>query len=394
MKSLGLNEHLQPLDSPVTQVRPFVKGYDFDISHEIPIGKINYSNLDINTKPYQAVVSLARTKGAFQDIQEAINYVNSLGGGRIFLRTGTYTMDKNITLYSNISLIGEDNDTTIIDFNDLVKGMIINGTSGEHLRNIHLENFQVTNSHNTSLGAVDILYTDDIYIDAVYFNDNYDVVNVPAADILILQSRGVYISSCRFTLSKNSIQMATTSLCSIVDSYFTPTSNNNENIAINSGCYRINIQNNYFDSIDNPAIISHGTSLGGSTILGNTIIKPGAQSSGSGMEFNDSTEGLIIANNYINHPGTLMTNGMRLTGCSKVQILGNYIKGASGDGILIRDNSDDNIVNGNIIDTCTDWGINISTADCNKNIVTSNRLISTDGFNDAGTDTSSNNNVT
>jgi pectin methylesterase-like acyl-CoA thioesterase len=49
-------------------------------------------------------------------IQEAVDYADSLGGGNVFIKAGTYYPDKFITLRDNVYLIGEDPERTIVDF--------------------------------------------------------------------------------------------------------------------------------------------------------------------------------------------------------------------------------------------------------------------------------------
>lgn len=50
-------------------------------------------------------------------IQAAITACNAAGGGTVLLRSGTYDIAANITLSSNVALIGENRKTTIIDLN-------------------------------------------------------------------------------------------------------------------------------------------------------------------------------------------------------------------------------------------------------------------------------------
>jgi len=65
------------------------------------------------------------TKG---NIQTTINIVSANGGGIIHLRAGTFTVNYDITLPSNVTLEGEGIDKTIIDFNDNAKQIKIVGT--------------------------------------------------------------------------------------------------------------------------------------------------------------------------------------------------------------------------------------------------------------------------
>ncbi len=68
-----------------------------------------------------AIVSKSGGGGDFFDIQRAINFVSGLGGGTIFIKNGIYNLTKDIEVKENISLIGEDNSLTILDFGNSSK---------------------------------------------------------------------------------------------------------------------------------------------------------------------------------------------------------------------------------------------------------------------------------
>lgn len=72
--------------------------------------KLNYL-----ARAYSAIVAL--DGGDFQDIQEAINYASSRGGGRILLSAGTYVLTKDLYLASHVSIIGAGQRVSIINCN-------------------------------------------------------------------------------------------------------------------------------------------------------------------------------------------------------------------------------------------------------------------------------------
>lgn len=55
----------------------------------------------------------------FTDIQEAINFINDLGGGRVFIQAGIYDVLDTIVLYDNIELVGAGPGLTILDFSSV-----------------------------------------------------------------------------------------------------------------------------------------------------------------------------------------------------------------------------------------------------------------------------------
>lgn len=64
---------------------------------------------------YSAVVDPSGF-GDYTDIQEAIDYVDSKGGGSIFIRAGTYNITTTLNLKSGVNLIGEKKDEVILNF--------------------------------------------------------------------------------------------------------------------------------------------------------------------------------------------------------------------------------------------------------------------------------------
>jgi len=84
------------------------------------IDHLNYSiyNIKLNpaSRPIKAFVDVGGA-AEFSDIQKAIDYVSSLGGGKIVIKAGVYNLNSSIYLKSNISLVGENAASTILRFN-------------------------------------------------------------------------------------------------------------------------------------------------------------------------------------------------------------------------------------------------------------------------------------
>lgn len=62
----------------------------------------------------------------FDNLQEALDFVNEEGGGAIKLKDDNYPIAANITFYSNIALIGEG-ENTVLDFGEAQFGVLVNG---------------------------------------------------------------------------------------------------------------------------------------------------------------------------------------------------------------------------------------------------------------------------
>ena len=86
--------------------------------------------------------------------------------------------------------------------------------------------------------------------------------------------------------------------------------------------------------------------------------------------------------------------GIYISGGSSNTFIGNDVESSSNlaatDNILLDGNSDNNVINGNYVTDCkSGYGINISAATCNRNIVEGNHVLGNLGgqINDSGTDT-------
>jgi hypothetical protein len=79
-----------------------------------------------------AIVGTSKGTGIdFTDIQEAVDHVEDLNGGIVYLRPGSYVLDKQIILPSKISLIGSGPGSTTIDASKVEVSSIKSGaTSG------------------------------------------------------------------------------------------------------------------------------------------------------------------------------------------------------------------------------------------------------------------------
>jgi parallel beta-helix repeat protein len=78
--------------------------------------KIQYS-----ARAYSAIVSAVG--GDFADIQDAIDYVHGVGGGKILICNGTYELAASLVLYSNIIIEGESELGVILKFSTADTGL-------------------------------------------------------------------------------------------------------------------------------------------------------------------------------------------------------------------------------------------------------------------------------
>lgn len=102
----------------------------------------------------------ARTTNVFpgQDIQRAIDRLNFIGGGTVYLMAGTHTLTESLVGYSKVSISGEGRDQTIIECSGAARGITYAGVAATIKNNFVLKDFTLQNSNNAA--GVDIDYCD------------------------------------------------------------------------------------------------------------------------------------------------------------------------------------------------------------------------------------------
>src|SRR3990167_1763683 len=179
-------------------------------------------------------------------IQQGINDANRVGGGQVFLKTGTYTLGTNLDLFSNIHLIGEDADTTVINFgsaNHQVRAFGIIG-AGNSLANILIENitFSGRRDTNSSRAAIHFQYCNDSAIKECIFTNNWNGTVSDTLDLRLFNSSSrIEVSSNRFVSSGFAIDAGMND-ANIFNNFFGTC--NDRAIQINAN--RLNIYGNYF----------------------------------------------------------------------------------------------------------------------------------------------------
>jgi len=343
-------------------------------SDDIYGGSIINSKLGYDYRTYKAVVSPIQGQGDYNDIQLAINYVNSKGGGNILLKSGIYTITKDIIFYSNINIIGEDVVSTFIDFNNTDKKFLCQGTVSSYLTNINFSNLTIENSRAWDNGGfIFFSYINNFSVTDCKFVDNFDPGEGVNSAVYTDNSSIGKIERCNATnsslisissnssnvfVSNNSCSGSTNSAISIFQS---------EDVVVLSNY----ITNSTYYAIYNDSDYS---------IIAFNEIKDCPQGI---VNYNANTKCIILSNKI--HSTTSLTNGIFLQQMTNSVVSDNIIVGIFTTGIKLI-NSDRNIVTNNQIDACT-TGINIDS-DSDRNIVSNNYLYgSGTPLTDAGSNT-------
>lgn len=332
-----------------------------------------------------------------EGIQVAIDYANNLGGGTVRIRNGTYIISTDIILYSNIALIGEDQDNTIIDFNATDYQIKCVGTSGTHKSNISIKNIQMrgrraTSSILGSMGALRLLFTDNVSIEKCYFTDNWDGLSSVGLDIEIGDNgnthRSYFINECQFVDSGDGLLMLPTSDslvsgCSFrgclgtaiqagVGQDFRILGNSFSDCegAIFRNGYHADRSDLYYMSFTNNVIVDHksdgivGGSINYCTFTGNVF--RGTTGSGDAFKGGSSFNANVISGNVItNFDG----DGIDINTGDENVITGNNIQDNGAYGVTLISGSNNNAVVGNVIRNNTSGATNDAGT---GNVITNN----------------------
>lgn len=426
------------------------------ITDKILAGAITNVKIIANARAYTAIVDAAG--GAdYTDIQEAINYVNGLGGGAILIRPGTYTLTDDLTLYSDILLEGSKASECILDFDDNSKKIqatgwtnpyttglmaitnnskIITGNGtlwdgnvspGEWIfltdafyevlsvdtdtqitlrytyygidisaasyvfyiykKNIIIKSLWIQRGGTLGLiatpqngdGAIKLSQVEDSFIDDVFIDnslssgielENCNRVHLSSADSSHNDYRGFYGKNCEE--------------CSVLHSKFNNNGYNGFDLDEYSDyntIFGVTANHNYGDGI-----VFEGSR---NIVLGNRALKNRYRDGeGCGINVFGSLNRLAeneCSDNFI--------HGIKLVG--ETNIVKSNICEANGDsgvgsGIYVYDTlADKNIISGNGCYTNQQYGVDISSADCDKNSIIDNQLVSNlvGAIHDLGTDT-------
>lgn len=350
------------------------------------------------------------TINSSDDIQEALDNVESEGGGTVFLQNGTYTLTSNVLVPSGVTLQGVSRDGVIIDCNTSYAVKII-GT------NVYSTGTVTLNNGDTTVVGVGTTWTAGmvgrfILLDGLWYEITARTDNT---HITITTYHGINLSGSAYVL-------ADTNFTGIL-----------QNLTIqNATGSGVVVQYAMESQLNNLFITSCGTGIEMDYV---TYPKIEVTSNGNGVNLDmNFVEGFIIDFSDLSQSttgaGIIMTNtrnstffnssnndnfadGMNLTTCSKIAFISFDISGNGGQGVEFVSGCDDNqftdgVMDGNTSDgiklTATSdrntlvavtvsnnggYGINIAASTCDNNQIIAPAFLtnSSGNINDLGTNT-------
>jgi len=336
---------------------------------------LSYTIYNIKLNPaarvFKAIVG-SGLEGDFTTIQAAIDWANLYGGGTIFIKNGIYTLAADLTLYSNISLLGEDNDSTIIDCGNASNSLRAVGVLGTHLRNITIENVKIRNNTSTTEGAIYFSYVDDSFIKDCIFTNNINSGAGYGQDIKLSNCQRILIET-NYSYDSDTF-VDTNAGGSIIVRNNAVSNVLNDAIELDSS-YAVQVVLNSIDTTGNSGIILTGCNfckvalndLGGITDYG--------------VYLNNSPRNVIATNTFWDSGAS--SESIRLASTTTyVTIVGNSIGANNTKGIHFV-GGDKCVISGNVIADCDIDAVDLDSG-CDYNIVTNNQFLGS-GYTDGGT---------
>lgn len=386
------------------------------ITDKIKDGIITNPKITATARAYTAIVDI-NGDGDYTDIQDAIDYVHGLGGGAILILPGTYTQTDDITLYDNVSLIGFDKETTIIDFNSLAKRIKSLGDASPYSTGTISVNYasatvtgvgttwQTTGWNDKYIRINNVWYeiktvdsTTQITLEKTFkgediAGDTYEiaklnhsveikkvsVINASVAGGLGIQfkyTKKSEISECFVGSNRYGIDL---SHCSGIKITKCVMPNNAIGPLWASYCDHISID---FNDFSNSAVNVAFSYVIHSEFKNNKCVNMNFGGIGLGhCDYNN------IESNFIDNGGSY--RGIDLYDSCYNIIANNQANKQGQSGIAIDSDSDYNVITGNQCNHNGHWGIRVWYSSANKNIIVGNQLQDNGdgGLKDEGTDT-------
>lgn len=327
------------------------------------------------------------------DIQTAINYVNANGGGTVFLKNGTYSPGKSLTMYSNIIIQGQSGASTIIDFGSGAYSFSMVGSS------VYSAGSIASISGGVNVVGSNTNWTGSMVQQQIFINNRWYVISsILGATSMTLASgyadgatfTGTYrissvIKNCAF--KDFTVQKSTATVFSgtdVRDILFEDIIDQSNNIGL--------ALTNFYQISTNRVLIASSTLDGVQLTNGaffNAYSTASVSSGGNNWTLNNIKSCTFIFSAGDSATGgdgmncTSVTNSAFKMECSSNSGKGiNFVSGCNGnliDDELINANTSDGIKfaatsSNNTIIACDitnngGWGINIAASSCSNNII-------------------------
>lgn len=353
-----------------------------------------------------------------ESIQKRINEANERGGGIVYLDVGTYYLNSDLTLYSNVILEGSGFASTIIDFSGGPYSARAEG------KNAYSTGTVTTVKSSPTITGSGTSWTSDMEGRSILLDGNmYTVVTVVSATSITLDF-GVITNSAsglsyviadfiasvylrNLTLANSSVNLLETRYGFLVSLNLVDLDggvigwNCQDTFApqfINCNAYNgtngIKFTNCYFYTMGTWFVFNCSgdgvilTTGGNSTMYDFSVSNCG----GRGIAMTDTNILTLVAFTLDSH----VSHGVEfISGCNKISFNGGFINSNGGDGIKLTATDDKNSFSQLQLVDNTGYGLNIAAATCDNNIIIGNSFSgnTAGAVNNSGTGTVVNDNT-
>lgn len=315
-------------------------------------------------------------------IQSALNYVDSQGGGCVFIESGEYTLSSPLTVHSNVELCGEYSKTILYSTiaNSGSTGAInISGTTGNELSDIYIHDLLIgnknpvaTKSGNAGIYVVNAGKAPTTGLTSGSYS-RYDSSTIGRNSS---NKMGVRIENCIIQGNRSyAINMEYASNCVITGNIIQYTSSNALRTSSSSKHIIITgnkIQNNAgigMDVASNNTIISFNTVQNNSSVgisltsTLNTVVRGNTiqNNNSNGIYLNSVSYNTVMGNTVQNNSSM----GIYLSSSINNVVEGNTIQNNNGTGIYVYSSSATNSIAGNTVQNNTGVGIHLNSSSNN-----------------------------
>lgn len=347
-------------------------------------------------------------------LQNAIDDLNAIDGGKIFLQAGTYTVDSVINIKSSIQIEGENTSTTIIDFNStngqfkaagtdvystgtitsIASGVMVTGSGTSWLGNVTTDHQLFIGNSWYKISAVTgdttLVLAEGYAGGATFPGASYRVAkiikDIEVRDLTIKNStntaivlddvRNIFLEDMSFITNNKGFVMNNCSEIDIKSSLIASSTSNG--LEFNT-CGYVNLSGLSVASNGGHGWVLNNVRLGSMT----TCSSDANTSDGFNITSVTNVEFIVKATSNGGQGMEFVSNN---TGCF---VHNAVIESNTSDGIKLTATSDDTIISNSQINSNGGYGINIAASTDDNTIITTNKFASNSSgaINDSGTGT-------
>ena len=328
--------------------------HEYPVDH--PYGSVYNPHVVTPARASQAIVGTG-ADADFDNIDDAAEYISEIGGGKILVRPGKYTLSSTVHLHSNTELVGTGaNEVTVVT--DDSKYISISGSAGSYKNNVriagikfdceandtfdesiyasYVENITVENCDFYGADTSGVTYSTGITFFSV--NDwtirNCFFKYIYRALAASSTTRGEFLFNKVEYCSDNAIRLFGTKY-TVIDNNFINCYVEGDPILVTNSSYTIGITNNRLVAGNDYIVeVVNSNSI---QIFGNSLIQT---TNYSAIKLDADSYDSHMIGNMINN---INTRGIDCAGYRNT-IIGNSISSCTGAGVQLWSGSDNNVV--------------------------------------------------